>query len=153
MVAEAGRAGVKVAAHAWTEKGAHNAADAGVASIEHGFSMTNEDLVLAKTNNVVLVGTDYLALGSSAQDHEKWVDRLRRAHRIGVTMAYGTDVISVVDGHTRGTITMSGIDPWVEAGIPSSVLLQAMTINAARLLGVEKERGTSPDCGRFHATP
>ena len=36
---------------------------------------------------------------------------------------------------------MSGIDPWIEAGIPPKVLLQAMTMNAARLLGVAKERG------------
>ena len=57
-------------------------------------------------------------------------------------MAYGTDVIDEVDGQTRGTLSMSGIDPWIEAGIPSKVLLQAMTINAARLLGVETERGT-----------
>lgn len=33
------------------------------------------------------------------------------------------------------------LDNWVEAGIPSKVILQALTTNAARLLGVEKERG------------
>ena len=57
MVDEAGRAGLKLAAHAWTHQGAHNAAMAGVASIEHGFAMTDEDLEIAKKNNVVLVGT------------------------------------------------------------------------------------------------
>ena len=62
MIEEAARAGMKVAAHCWTHAGAHNAALAGVASIEHGFTMTDEDLELAKKNNVVLVGTEYLAL-------------------------------------------------------------------------------------------
>ena len=71
----------------------------------------------------------------------QWADRLRRVYKIGVTMAYGTDVIDEVDGQTRGTLSMSGIDRWIEAGIPPKVLIQAMTMNAARLLGVEKERG------------
>ncbi|HVI70312.1 MAG TPA: hypothetical protein VM656_02365, partial [Pyrinomonadaceae bacterium] len=31
------------------------------------------------------------------------------------------------------------LDNWVEAGIPAKVILQALTTNAARLLGVEKE--------------
>jgi imidazolonepropionase-like amidohydrolase len=56
-------------------------------------------------------------------------------------MAYGTDVIDEVGKETRGTLSISGIDVWSEAGIPAKVLLQAMTMNAARLLGVEKERG------------
>ena len=42
--AEAARAGVKLAAHAWTRPGAQNAAEAGVDSIEHGIDMTDEIL-------------------------------------------------------------------------------------------------------------
>jgi imidazolonepropionase-like amidohydrolase len=140
VIQEAGKMGLKVAAHAWTHPGAHNAAEAGVASIEHGPNMTDEDLELAKRNNVVLVGTDYLALRDPA-GRAKWVDRLRRAFKVGVTMAYGTDVTDDVAGQTRGTEAMRGIEIWVEAGIPPRDILQAMTVNAARLLGVEKERG------------
>jgi imidazolonepropionase-like amidohydrolase len=36
---------------------------------------------------------------------------------------------------------MSYIDSFVEAGIPADDILRIMTINAARLLGVEKSRG------------
>lgn len=140
VIQEANKMGLKVAAHAWTHPGAHNAAEAGVASIEHGFDMTDEDLELAKRNNVVLVGTEYIGLVDKA-NRAKWVDRLRRAFRVGVTMAYGTDVIDDVAGQTRGTEAMRGIEIWVEAGIPPKVILQAMTINAARLMGVEKQRG------------
>src|SRR5687768_1429735 len=50
MVDEAAKAGVKLAAHCWTHQGARNAAMASVASIEHGFDMTAEDLQLAKRN-------------------------------------------------------------------------------------------------------
>jgi len=141
MIDEAARAGVKLAAHCWTLPGARNAALAGVASIEHGFDMTDEVLEIAKRNGVVLVGTDYLALRDSDKNRKQWVDRLRRAHKIGVTMAYGTDVIDQRPGMTRGTEAIAGIDPWVEAGVPPKAILQAMTINAARLLGVEKQRG------------
>ena len=141
IIQEAARAGLKVAAHCWTHKGAHNAAEAGVASIEHGFDMTDEDLELAKRNGVVLVGTEYI--GNRFKDtRPKWIDRLRRAYKIGVTMAYGTDVIDETEGQTRGTEAITGIDPWVEAAVPPKVILQAMTINAARLLGVDKDRGT-----------
>jgi imidazolonepropionase-like amidohydrolase len=140
MIAEAGRMGLKLAAHCWTGPGAHNAAEAGVASIEHGRIMSDDDLLLAKKNNVVLVGTDYLALDDKA-GHQAWIDRLIRAQKIGVTMAYGTDVTDITPGQTRGTLAISGIDTWIEAKIPSQVLLQALTANAARLLGVDKDRG------------
>lgn len=141
MIDEAARAGVKLAAHCWTLPGARNAALASVASIEHGFDMTDEVLEIAKRNGVVLVGTDYLALRTNDKAHKQWVDRLRRAYKIGVTMAYGTDVIDQRPGQTRGTETIMGIDPWVEAGVPPREILKAMTITAARLMGVEKERG------------
>jgi imidazolonepropionase-like amidohydrolase len=140
MVDEAGRAGLKLAAHCWTRQGAHNAALAGVASIEHGFDLTDDDLKLAKKNNVTLVGTEYLAL-TIPGTHDRWVDRLRRAYRIGVPLVYGTDVIDAVEGETRGTLAISGIAPWIEAGVPASALLKAMTIDAARLLGVDEDRG------------
>jgi imidazolonepropionase-like amidohydrolase len=145
MVQEAHRDGLKLAAHCWTEAGAHNAAEAGVDSIEHGQMMTNEDLQLAKMNHVVLVGTDFTE--SAAQEngfpelHAVFVDRLKRAYQIGVTMAFGTDMFVYVPGETRGTLAAEYVDSWVEAGIPAKDTLRAMTINAARLLGVDGERG------------
>jgi len=150
IVAEAGSAGLKVAAHCMTEKGARNAAEGGVASIEHGFRMSDETLQLAKQNNVVLVGTDfteqaagYLGLPPPVAKgfHEVFIDRLKRAFKIGVTMAYGTDVFFAVEGQTRGTLAVSFIDSFVEAGVPAKETLRIMTTNAARLLGVDKQRG------------
>ncbi|HKR01156.1 MAG TPA: amidohydrolase family protein [Pyrinomonadaceae bacterium] len=140
IVQEAEKMGLKVAAHCWTHKGAHNAAEAGVASIEHGFGMTDDDLELARRNGVALVGTEYVGL-KSKEELPQWIDRLKRAYRVGVTMAYGTDAATEDAGQTRGTEAISGIDVWVMAGIPPRVTLQAMTVNAARLLGVDKQRG------------
>ena len=150
IIDEAARAGLKVAAHCVTEQGARNAAEAGVASIEHGFVMSNETLELAKKNNVVLVSTDFTEKAWLAYDipaevakrfHARGVERLQRAYRIGVTLAFGSDLIFYAPDETRGTWTMSQIETFIEAGIPASVILQAMTSNAARLLGVEKARG------------
>ena len=150
MVAEAAAAGVKLAAHCVTEQGARNAAEAGVASIEHGFEMSDEALAIAKKNNVVLVGTDFtekawLAYEMPAelakQFHNRSVDRLKRAYKIGVTLAFGSDLIFYASDETRGTWTASQIDSFVEAGIPPRAILLALTTNAAQLLGVEKARG------------
>lgn len=140
--AQAAGAGMKLAAHAWTEPGAHNAAAAGVASIEHGFDMTDADLLLAKKNGVALVGTEFLANGDTTAYHRQWVDRLRRAYKIGVTLVYGTDAIDFKPGITRGQDAITGIDPWVEAGVPAPAILRAMTTNGTRLLGVDAVRGS-----------
>jgi len=150
MVAEAAAAGVKLAAHCVTEAGARNAAEGGVASIEHGFEMSDEVLALAKKNNVVLVNTDltqkaWLAYEMPAEIakelHDRSVDRLKRAYKIGVTLAFGSDLIFWASDETRGTWTISQIDSFAEAGIPPRAILLAMTTNAAQLLGVEKARG------------
>ena len=141
MIAEAHAASVKLAAHCWTHAGAHNAAEAGVDSIEHGFRMTDEDLQLAKKNNVTLVGTEFTEKLTGTEEHKIWVDRLKRAHKIGVNMAFGTDVIDALPGETRGTLAVDYIQSWMEAGVPAADTLRAMTVNAARLLGVDKERG------------
>jgi imidazolonepropionase-like amidohydrolase len=138
---EVHRAGLKLAAHAWTRDGARNAAEAGVDSIEHGFDMPDDILTLAKRNGVTLVGTEYLALVDSDAAHRQWVDRLRRAYAAGLALVYGTDVIDELPNRTRGEESMRGIDVWVEAGVPAAAILKAMTTDATRLLGVDGSRG------------
>ena len=145
IVQESAAAGLRVAAHCATDAGSRNAAEGGVASVEHGYRASDATLELMKRNGVVLVGTDFTEpiareMGM-AEYHPMLVDRLKRAYRVGVTVAFGTDVISVMPGETRGTLSISFIDSFVEAGVPPREILRAMTSNAARLLGVEKERG------------
>lgn len=151
VIEEAARAGLKVAAHCWTEAGARNAAEAGVASIEHGVAMSNETLAIAKRNAVVLVPTpftetdarEFHTAGANKRVNERWfIDPVKRAHQIGVTLVFGPDVIFTTKEYSRGRLSIETIDNWVEAGMPARVILQALTTNAARLLGVEKERGS-----------
>jgi imidazolonepropionase-like amidohydrolase len=150
MVNEAARAGLKVAAHCLTEAGARNAVEGGVASIEHGFSMSDEVLEMAKNKNVVLVSTDltvkaWMAYGIPAEDakriHARLIDRLKRAYKVGVTVAYGTDLAFSDPVESRGSWSMTFIENFIEAGVQPKEILQAMTINSAQLLGVERQRG------------
>jgi imidazolonepropionase-like amidohydrolase len=151
IVAEAARAGVKVAAHFQTERGARAAIEAGVASIEHGWVLTDEDLALAKKNNVVLVSTDFTVAELIAdrmepdvakRTHERYVARLKRAWAAGVDVVFGTDVMSDVKGRTRGELAIEYVDSFREAGISPSDILRSMTTRAAALLDVNKVRGS-----------
>ena len=144
IVQQAARAGVKVAAHCMTDAGARSAVEAGVASVEHGFLMSDETLALARRRGVVLVGTDFtkemLDSFGLGQLHGPITDRLKRARKAGVTMAYGTDTF-LEGGRSRGAWSMSLVRSYAEAGLPAPEILRMMTTHAARLLGVEKDRG------------
>lgn len=149
-IKEAHAAGVKLAAHAWTAAGALNAAKAGVDSIEHAVAITDEAIAIAKQNNVavapipftetdaVLSGTP----GSNKEANEKmFIDPVRRMHKAGVTLVWGPDVIFNTKDLPRGKLSIDTVDEWKMTGIPSLAILQALTTNPARLLGIEKTRG------------
>jgi imidazolonepropionase-like amidohydrolase len=150
IVGEAEAAGVKVAAHVQTERGARAAIEAGVASIEHGWILSDDDLALAKQNHVTLVSTDFtvaeliasgMELDHATHTHQKYVERLRRAWAAGVNVVFGTDVMADVKGRTRGSLAMEYVDSFAEAGIAAPDILRSMTGRAAVLLGVDHERG------------
>jgi len=145
LIAESARAGLKVAAHAGTEAGVRVAAEAGVASIEHAYTASTEVLQLMKKKNVYLVGTDFTRSAAEAMGmadyHQKVVDRLKRARAVGVSIAYGTDIIFPAPGETRGTLSIAGIESFQEAGFTPAEILRTMTTSAAKLLGVDAQRG------------
>jgi imidazolonepropionase-like amidohydrolase len=60
---------------------------------------------------------------------------------MSVEMAFGTDVVTDILGKNRGELAMDYIEPFLAAEIPPKDILKMMTTNAAKLLGVEKERG------------
>ena len=150
IVAQAREAGVRVAAHCQTREGARRAASAGVASIEHGWVLEEDEFELMRRHNVVLVPTDASAemlrlYGWSDQDaqqiHEKRVDRLRRAFAADVRIVFGSDVMTYSDDRSRGQLSMGYIDTYVDAGLPPLEILKTMTVHAAELLGVQDTRG------------
>jgi imidazolonepropionase-like amidohydrolase len=145
LVKEAAAAGLKVAAHCGTDAGSRIAAEGGVASVEHAYRATNPTLEVMKARGTFLVGTDFTRQAShemGMDEYHDWVvDRLKRAYQIGVPVAFGTDVCFVKDGETRGTLSIEFVTSFVEAGVKPAQILQAMTTNAAKLMGMEKERG------------
>jgi imidazolonepropionase-like amidohydrolase len=146
LVAEAARAGMKVAAHCGTDAGARIAAEGGVASVEHAYDATTETLELMKKKGVFLVGTDFTRTAAHEMGmddyHARVVARLKRARAVGVPIAFGTDVVFPMAGETRGTLSIAFVESFQEAGFPAPAILRTMTTDAARLLGMEKERGT-----------
>lgn len=152
-VAEAHAAGMTVAVHAYRDDAARNAILGGAESIEHGFQLSDAVLALMKEKGTVLVGTDFptehlLAMNSSVgagrdskSAGEAIVDRLRRAYRIGVPMAFGTDVVMEIPGKTRADMMLDYLAVWEAAGIPAPAILKAMTTDTAALFRMQAVRG------------
>lgn len=150
-VNEAKNARLKVMVHCQTLQGAYNAAQAGVASIEHGWSLPDSILNIMKQKNVFLVSTDFpvnvlKAFGSSEENavnfHNRLIERLKRTYKTGVKIAFGSDIMVDVKDETRGTLALSYINSFVEAGIPNQEIIKIMTTNPAELLGLEKQKGS-----------
>jgi imidazolonepropionase-like amidohydrolase len=145
IVEEAAQAGVKVAAHCATDRGARNAIEGGLASIEHGFFMSDESLKMAKDKGIWLCGTDFSRevwdVYGAPQIYPRIVDRLKRAYKIGVKMAFGSDIVVEIPGHTRGSAALTLLDTWLDAEVPADDILRALTTNAAEMLDMAKIRG------------
>jgi imidazolonepropionase-like amidohydrolase len=150
IVQEAAAAGLKVAAHVWTRAGAHNAAGAGVATLEHLNGISDEDLDVAKKNGVVAVFTPFPLASlqqvrseeAAREEYAQEIDRLKSAHRKGVPIAFGTDAITQLPGMNRAVTALQWIDSYVAAGLTSKDIVAAMTTTAARAFGIDRERGT-----------
>ncbi|MBN8734299.1 MAG: amidohydrolase family protein [Acidobacteria bacterium] len=146
-VEEAGRHGVKVAAHAHGPEGILAAVKAGVASIEHGSILTDEIIALMKQRGTYLVPTTHLAdtidlTGAPAVVKQKAdavlpVARasVRKAALAGVKIALGTDAPLVPFGENA-----KEFGAMVARGMTAAEALRAGTVNAAELLGA-KDRG------------
>ena len=149
IIQEAASAGLKVAAHVWTRAGAHNAAAAGPATLEHLNGISDDDLDLSKRNGVIAVFTpfpmaslqQFRADDRAREEYAQQIDRLKTAYRKGVPIAFGTDAITELPGMNRGVSSLQWIDSYVAAGLAPKDIVAAMTTTAARALGVERERG------------
>ena len=149
IVSEAKRHGVPVAAHATSDAAIREAVEAGVASIEHGYEISDESLRLMAARGVWLTPTDpslEMALEFTAswpqqpprEEIDRHLqagrDRLMRAHRLGVRIALGSDLYFPYAAG-RGAGSRAPLDGYVEAGLTPTQALQAATWEAGRLLG------------------
>jgi imidazolonepropionase-like amidohydrolase len=143
FVSEAANAGLKVACHVQTERGARNAIEAGVWSIEHGRALTDELLQLMKAKDIFRVGTDFpmTSYRGNKAAFDRTVDRLKAAYRIGVRSVFSTDFDYYVPGMTRGDEVIDALITWKAAGIPPKDILKAITTYGYQVLQVEQQRG------------
>ena len=145
-VAEARRFGRKSTAHAQGAPGIRNAIDAGVASIEHGFQLTDELIVDMKARGVYLVATlaaldrtlsrpdaipAYIA-EKGRRFYEMHRDSVIRYHRAGGRLAMGTDAGTPFNFHGEN---VQELKLMVDLGIAALDALRAATGNAADLIG------------------
>ena len=161
IVEEAARVGRKVAAHAIGDVATRIAAEAGVASIEHAYTVPDDVLALMATKKIFLVPTDYPAesyaafmgpSSDSAQQERRraWAaqlakdnaSRLMRAVKAGVPIAFGSDEYYQFPEKTRGEATHQTLHAYQAAGLSPLQVLQAATVNAAELLGWQSRVGT-----------
>lgn len=148
-VDEAHKAGVAVAIHVMGGAAAQAAIDAGVDSIEHGWQLSDAQLSQMKAKGIFLCGTDlppeqlatWLGVKDAALMGDKILDRLKRAHKIGVRMAFGTDIWYEIPGRSRADLVLDFLAVWRAAGIGPADVIRAMTSDAAELLRVNNERG------------
>jgi imidazolonepropionase-like amidohydrolase len=146
--------GLKVACHAHGVEGIRRAIIAGVASIEHGTFMNEEDMELAKKYGTYLVPT--IIAGKSVGDSAKIPGffppvivrkaievgskiqaTFGRAYKAGVKIAFGTD--AGVYAHGKNYMEFQYM---VEAGMPPMEAIKAATTSAADLLGISEKTGS-----------
>lgn len=147
--------GRKVAVHAHGADGIKLAVRVGADSIEHGTMIDDEIVKLMKENKTFYVPTlstvngylERLAANPNAYPPaiKAQIDwrigvtgkSLAKAYPAGVRIAYGTD--AGVSKHGRNA---DEFELLVKFGMPPVEAIKAATVNAAELLGVDKETGT-----------
>ena len=143
--------GYKVAAHAHGEEGMYRAVQAGVSTIEHGTYMSPRVMTAMKQHGTWYVPTiiagRFVAEKAKIDGYFPEVvrpkaarigaliqDTAGKAYRNGVKIAFGTDSgVSAHGDNAKEFIYM------VEAGMPAAFALQAATIRAAEVLGVDDQ--------------
>jgi imidazolonepropionase-like amidohydrolase len=147
-VDEAHHAGRPVAVHVLGGEAADNVIAGGVDSIEHGFFLTDDQLRRMKEKGIFLSSTDFPAVHFEAGEFaggEKIgaaiIDRLQRAYKVGVKLAFSTDIVTDYKDEDRAQMTWDYLAVWRAAGVPNAEILKSMTTNDAELLRIQKERG------------
>ncbi|MBN8468587.1 amidohydrolase family protein [Corallococcus exiguus] len=161
IVEEAHRMKRPVATHTTTDESIRIAVQAGVDSIEHGYSLPDDVLAPMVRNRIVLVPTDGpmdvcdsfdTQTGNAERLRQvkerckknmaKANARLRRAVAAGVRIAAGSDMYIVQPGLTRGQATVKWFIAYAEAGLKPVDILRAATVNAAELLRMQDRVGS-----------
>jgi imidazolonepropionase-like amidohydrolase len=146
-VDEAKRLGTVVAVHAMGEPGTLYAAQAGVASIDHGTQLSDETIRLMREKGIFAVPTfaifEYFAKHrdqeqavTEAEMLEYKIKEFKKQIAAGVQFACGSDVGPFPHGTQARELELM-----VEYGMKPAAVLQSDMINGAKLLGWEGQIG------------
>jgi imidazolonepropionase-like amidohydrolase len=158
VIDAAHRFGVKVTAHSGSPQATSTAVRLGIDSIEHGYFLTREVLREMKARGTYFVPTIVVSQPKTMPFFERigsppWYlervksvgprhfEALRMAIEEGVAIGLGTDQFPFEENDGT-TATVRELEYYVEAGMTPLAALRSATIEAARLLGVEKDIGT-----------
>jgi imidazolonepropionase-like amidohydrolase len=158
IVEEARRVNRTVAAHAIGDVATRIAATAGVSSIEHAYTVPDDVLKTMAEKHIFLVPTDYpdefylsgdekpderaQRLKNIAAFTSRSRERLARAVRMGVPIAFGSDEYYDFPGRTRGQSSLQALLAYAASGMTPMQIIQAATVNAAELVGMGDRLGT-----------
>jgi imidazolonepropionase-like amidohydrolase len=157
IVGEAHGQGRPVAAHAIGDASTRVAAEAGVNSIEHGYTIPDDVLAVMAKKGIFLVPTDYpgeyynLLKRAPVTDAQREStaalvtrnrDRLLRAVKAGVRIAFGSDEYYNIPGKTRGEASLLTLRAYADDGLRGVEIVRAATTNAAELLGWSRRVGS-----------
>ncbi len=153
-VQEAGKAGLRVAAHAHGAQSIIEASRAGVASIEHG-SYIDDEAIEAMLKNGTYLDPDlyddvYIRTEARGQGwpeeylrkeeevHRIWPASIKKAYQAGVKITFGTDAAVYPHGQNARQFTL--MVEWL--GMKPMETIKAATSVAATLLGWQDRVGT-----------
>jgi imidazolonepropionase-like amidohydrolase len=151
VVEEAEAANRYVTGHAYTARAVNRGLEAGVRCIEHGNLMDESSVALFERTGAFYVPTlaTYSALAEEGREHGLPADQHRKvfdvldaglralelAHRAGLPIAYGTDLLGGMHRRQLTELTLRA-----EVQPPADILRSATTV-PARLLGLEGRVG------------
>jgi imidazolonepropionase-like amidohydrolase len=151
IVDEAQAANRYVAGHAYTARAVNRGLEAGVRSIEHGNLLDESSVELFLKHDAFLVPTlvTYHRMAAEGAEYglseanlaknslvlDAGLQALELAHRAGVNLCYGSDLLGGMRRHQLQEFAIRG------AVIPPADVIRSATVTAARLLGEEGRLG------------
>jgi imidazolonepropionase-like amidohydrolase len=163
VVEESHRQQLKVAVHAFEPSNIQLAIDAGADSIEHGNGVTDEQLKQMRDKGIFLdltptfYGGFFLKItepsivispaarasqvSSAARGRARYDQLVQRVMKSGVKYAAGSDMCWFYPGKTRGQASIGAIVNLQQAGMSPLDVIQAITTNAAEMLGWQDRIG------------
>jgi imidazolonepropionase-like amidohydrolase len=148
FISEAAKAGLKVAGHVQTNKGALAAIDAGIWSIEHSGALDDKAHKLMAQKGMWRVGTEtplteyHTGLTPAARErYNRQEEGLKNAYANKVKLAFSTDADYYIPGMTRGQVVIDFLKSWKDAGIPAKEILKIMTVNGYMVADQYDKRG------------